>query len=268
MAKDETRIETFPFGIASAGLSEVKREVPADEPPPLPVNAELSVIGKPVPRISARAKVTGATRYTVDISLPGMLVCPNFAVASSPRRGRAPWTQLRPSASGRARLLIAPLRSPAAVMRYVGAPVAAVAATSMAAAAEAAAASSASTTSRCPSSRIWIRRGRRTRPRSSTPQPRPRPLRPSPGGLAAQWQCSRPSIARRGDAAQGFSQAEIVVEGEYRTHVQTHCCAEPHGIVADWRSDGLDRLHVDAIHRRRARMSWPRPSACRCTACA
>ena len=43
----------------------------------------------------------------------------------------------------------------------------------------------------------------------------------------------------RGDVAQGFAQAEIVVEGEYRTQTQTHCCMEPHAIVADWRDDGL-----------------------------
>ncbi len=30
----ETRIEHFPFGIASVGLGEVTRQVPADEPRP------------------------------------------------------------------------------------------------------------------------------------------------------------------------------------------------------------------------------------------
>ena len=31
------------------------------------------MIGKPLPRQNGRAKVTGATRFTVDMSLPGML---------------------------------------------------------------------------------------------------------------------------------------------------------------------------------------------------
>ncbi len=31
----------------------------------------------------------------------------------------------------------------------------------------------------------------------------------------------------------------MVVEGEFRTRVQTHCCLETHAVVADWRSDGL-----------------------------
>ena len=43
----------------------------------------------------------------------------------------------------------------------------------------------------------------------------------------------------RGDIAQGFAEAEVVVEGDYRTQTQTHCCMEPHAIVADWREDGL-----------------------------
>src|SRR5919197_1067860 len=43
----------------------------------------------------------------------------------------------------------------------------------------------------------------------------------------------------RGDAATGLAQADLVVEGEYRTQVQTHVPMETHGIVADWRDDGL-----------------------------
>lgn len=31
----------------------------------------------------------------------------------------------------------------------------------------------------------------------------------------------------------------MIVEADYRTQVQTHCCLEPHAIVADWRDDGL-----------------------------
>src|SRR5919197_2809685 len=43
----------------------------------------------------------------------------------------------------------------------------------------------------------------------------------------------------RGDAATGLAEADVVVEGEYRTQVQTHVPMETHGIVADWRDDGL-----------------------------
>ena len=61
MAKQQDlRTETFPAGIASVGLGTVERQIPVDEPPPLPPNSELAVIGKSFPRLNGRAKVTGA----------------------------------------------------------------------------------------------------------------------------------------------------------------------------------------------------------------
>ena len=33
----------------------------------------LSVVGKPLPRVDAREKVTGAAAYSTDVQLPGML---------------------------------------------------------------------------------------------------------------------------------------------------------------------------------------------------
>jgi xanthine dehydrogenase YagR molybdenum-binding subunit len=43
----------------------------------------------------------------------------------------------------------------------------------------------------------------------------------------------------KGDVAAGFAAAEVVVEGVYKTQVQTHSAMETHGVVADWRDDGL-----------------------------
>lgn len=70
MASEILRTENFPSGIASAGLGQIERRIPIDEPPPLPVNSALQVIGKPVSRQDGRAKVTGAVRFTVDVKLP------------------------------------------------------------------------------------------------------------------------------------------------------------------------------------------------------
>src|SRR5579884_1035418 len=58
------RVETLPAGIANArveqdGIEKVERAVPADQPPPLPVNADLTWIGKPVPRLDGPLKTTG-----------------------------------------------------------------------------------------------------------------------------------------------------------------------------------------------------------------
>ena len=45
-----TRTESFVFGIPQDGLTQKERQVPVDEPPPLPRNSELTFIGKPTPR--------------------------------------------------------------------------------------------------------------------------------------------------------------------------------------------------------------------------
>src|ERR1035441_5872013 len=140
MAADgTTRTETFPLGISSVGLGEVQRQGPLDEPPPLPPNAALAVIGRPTPRQNGRAKVTGAIRFTVDVSLPGML---QGRILRSPlphARVRAIDVAAAVRHPGvKAVLVVARADDPAASMlRYVGAPVAAVAAVSAASAADA-----------------------------------------------------------------------------------------------------------------------------------
>jgi xanthine dehydrogenase YagR molybdenum-binding subunit len=242
MATDEMRKETFPLGIAGAGVGEVTRQIPADEPPPLPPNAELKAIGKPVPRQNGRAKVTGATQYTVDISLPGMLHGRILRAASPHAEAQAIDVSAAARHPGvRAVLVVAQPKSPAAVLRYIGAPVAAVAATSISAAEEAL---------------RLIRVEYKPRPfvvdldtarqasapavydQASAPRGHPSGF-PAAANIPLNGNVRGPSASKRGDVAQGFAQAEIVVEGEYRTQVQTHCCVEPHAIVADWRSDGL-----------------------------
>src|SRR5450759_3431572 len=73
MTSADTRSQKYPVGIDSVSMAEIERRVPAGEAPPLPPNAHLSVIGKSIPRINGRAKVTGAAPFTVDVKLPGML---------------------------------------------------------------------------------------------------------------------------------------------------------------------------------------------------
>ena len=69
-----SRTERIPIGIVGVSQGQIDREVPASEPPALAPNADLAVVGKPVPRVGGRAMVTGAARYTVDVKLPGMLI--------------------------------------------------------------------------------------------------------------------------------------------------------------------------------------------------
>jgi xanthine dehydrogenase YagR molybdenum-binding subunit len=243
MADERLVTRTFPSGIGSVGLSEVTREVPADEPAPLPPNAALTVIGKSSPRQDGRAKVTGAIRFTVDVRLPGML---HGRILRAPLAhaaiGRIDVSSAARHPGVRSILTIASANDVAnGVVRYVGAPVAAVAAISPAAAQEAV-------------ERIEVdyqplpfvadlERAREADAppvydAASAPAGSPSGF-PAPSGLPVHGNVRGPARSARGDIERGFAQADVVVEGEYRTQVQTHCCLEPHAIVADWRDDGL-----------------------------
>jgi xanthine dehydrogenase YagR molybdenum-binding subunit len=241
MATDgTTRSEKFPFGIASVGLRDVERQVPFDEPPPLAPNAALAVIGKSIPRHDGRAKVTGATLFTVDVSLPGMLHGRIVRATLPHARIRAIDTAAAARHPGvLAVMLVARPDDPAsAIVRYIGAPVAAIAAVSAAAAEEAAALIRVDYESlpfvvdldRARAADAPLVYGAASGPAAEQSEI------PFLAGLPLN---GRPAMDGRGDTTQGFAQAAIIVEGEFRTEVQTHCCMEPHGIVADWRPDGL-----------------------------
>jgi xanthine dehydrogenase YagR molybdenum-binding subunit len=244
MAADgTTRTETFPLGISSVGLGEVQRQVPLDEPPPLPPNAALAVIGRPTPRQNGRAKVTGAIRFTVDVSLPGML---QGRILRSPlphARVRAIDVAAAVRHPGvKAVLVVARADDPAASMlRYVGAPVAAVAAASAASAADALRLIRVDYESLPFVADLDAARepaAPRVYDQLSVPRGNASGF-PAASGLPLNGNVRGPATDTRGDTAQGFAQAQVIVEGEYRTQVQTHCCMEPHAVVADWRADGL-----------------------------
>src|SRR2546428_4234702 len=51
-----------------------------------------------------------------------------------------------------------------------------------------------------------------------------------------------PLISARPDGAdidKAWAESAVKLEQEYRTEVQTHSAIEPHGVVADWRDDGV-----------------------------
>lgn len=234
------RHEILPSGIAGAALGTVERAVPADEPPPLPVNAALDVIGKRLPRLDARAKVTGAARYTVDVKLPGML----FARVLRSPYPHALVTAVKIEEAARhpgvKAVHVVSERGGAEVqtIRYVGAPIATVAATTRAAADEALA---------------LIEVSYEPLPFSVDMDEARQPGAPPVFEFAAEapaadatrspnlWGPSKDAFAGsdRGDIEKGFAEAAVIVEGAFRTQVQTHCCLEPHAVVADWRTDGL-----------------------------
>ena len=243
MTEQNLHTAVFPTGIASIGLGTVERQISGDEPPPLPPNSELVVIGKACPRPDGRAKVTGAMRFTVDVSLPDML---HARVLRSPmphaRVRSIDLSTARRHAGIRAVLPIASPDDPAsATLRYIGAPVAAVAGVSIAAAEEALHSVRVAyealpfvtdmDKARDPNAAL-------VHDETTAPPGHPSGF-PAAPDLPLNGNVRGPAIAKRGDVMQGFGRAEVIVEGEYRTAVQTHCCLEPHAIVADWRADGL-----------------------------
>ena len=46
-----SRTERIPIGIVGVSQGQIDREVPASEPPALAPNADLAVVGKPIPRV-------------------------------------------------------------------------------------------------------------------------------------------------------------------------------------------------------------------------
>jgi xanthine dehydrogenase YagR molybdenum-binding subunit len=247
----------MPIGIVGVSQGEIDREVPASEPPALAPNADLAVVGKPVPRVGGRAMVTGAARYTVDVKLPGMLIArilrspyPHARILSvdTSAAERYPGvravhvvTTMDTRAAARGTIGTAATFPPAL---YVGASLAAVAATTQSVADEA----------------IRLLRVKyEVLPFVVDMDEARRPEAPLVFGDASQQagvgstasespqvgNVRGPATANsfyggpRGNVEQGFREADVTVDGEFRTQVQTHCCLEPHAVVADWRDDGL-----------------------------
>ncbi len=252
--------EALPFGIAGVSMTQVERSVFVDEAPPLAPNAELAQIGKPTARWNGGEKVTGAARFTADIVLPGMLHArllraplPHARIraldvsAAERHPGvRAVHVILGPQGGGTTSVsadedVEATRRVENAIVLYAGIAVAAVAAVTPEVAEEG------------------------VRLLKVDWQPLPfvvdmdearadgapvvfEKLDVQAGfgasglvkaGLPMKGNVRGPATDARGDVTQGFAEADVVVEGEYRTQVQSHCCLEPHGVVADWRPDGL-----------------------------
>ena len=256
----EDRKERLPAGIVGATMGDVERTLGADEPPALPVNAELSVIGKRIPRVDGRAKVTGAARYTADVRLPGMLYGrivrsphPHARVraidtSAAERHPAVRAVHVLEHLLGSAKLRDPAKESPSRfpIVRYVGQPIAAVAAATEADAEEAA--------------RLIkidyeplpfvVDVDEARDPGAPLVFPGPADAAGSAGGGGGPAGVPQTGNVRgpakggtfgppRGDIAAGFAAAEVVVEGKFRTQVQTHSPLETHGVVADWKADGL-----------------------------
>ena len=191
---------------------------------------ELKYVGRSVPRIDGIEKVTGKAKFVGDLALPGMLqgrilrssypharilsidatkaeALPGVAAVLT----SADLTDLNPTYNGRP--VIATKKA-----RYVGEPLAAVAATDLATAEEAL-------------SLIDIRY-------EELPAVVGIDAARTPGAPLIHEDrddniCSHESV-RRGDVQEGFAQSELVVEDNFTFPMVYHYAMEPHSVIAYW----------------------------------
>ncbi len=241
-----TEKRTVRIGHEGGTPREVEIEVPNGEPAIWDAGTRLQVAGSRTPRLDGVAKVTGAARYTYDISLPGMLY--GRVLRSPHRHARI----LGIDASKAARLAgvktvvtferadsFAALGEtdeagkaieteggaakvdPTRTIRFAGEEVAAVAATSADIAEDALAL-------------IEVRY--ETLPHVVDLEEARRSDAPKvyPAGNAQP-----PTVRERGSIQAGFDDAAVVIEGTYKTPVAVHHALETHGAVARWEGNRL-----------------------------
>jgi xanthine dehydrogenase YagR molybdenum-binding subunit len=256
----KTRTVRVHAGIVGAKVEEIEREVSADEPPPLGLNSELSVVGKRTPRVDGRLKVTGAAKYTADVRLPGMLfarmvtsphpharilsIDTSAAVSHPNVRAVHILERVRDVAELRDKSKELPSKYP--VVRFAGQPIAAVAATTQADADEAA------RLVKVEYEPLPFVVDKDEARKDDAPQVFPGAADQSgtagggggPSGIRQKGNVRGPVRGgprgrKPGDVEKGFKEADTIVEGEFRTQVQTHSALETHGVVADWKPEGL-----------------------------
>lgn len=195
-------------------------------------DAELTIVGRPHPRVEGEEKVTGRARYAYDVRLPGQLYA---------RVLRSPYPHARISRvdTGRAEALpgvqavISSADTPDidwyqnsklfdTTVRFVGDEIAAVAAESEEIAEDAL--------------------------RLIEVEYEPLPfvmdmeaaLRPDAPRVQAEGnRVAEPKIYQRGDPEAGFAEADVVIDERYTTQTALHNCFEPHGCTAFWEGDHL-----------------------------
>jgi xanthine dehydrogenase YagR molybdenum-binding subunit len=247
------RTETFVWGIPQNGLQQKQREVQLDEPPPLPPNSELTYIGKPTVRYDGPAKAMGKGKYTADVNLPGMLYArlvdatiPHGRILSIDTSAAEKLPGVRAvhvieHVYGVAELrdpkLEAPSRYP--VIRYAGQPVAGIAAISQQIANDAA------RLVQVQYDAMPFVVDRSDARADDAPMVFPGAADEAgsagggggPKGVPQKGNVHGPQTKNVGDIEKGFAEADVIVEGEYFTQVQTHSALETHGFVVDWKPE-------------------------------
>ncbi len=202
--------------------------LPGREPPPW---KETSVVGKPLPRVDAYERVSGSAVYPSDVHLPNMLHgailgCPHpharIRRVDTSVAARMPGVRVVVSgATPEADLVfkkdpVGDIRLFDTICRYEGDAVAAVAAETPYQAWDAVNA---------------IQVDYEVLPFVADEL---RALQPGAPPVHSKGNLSKKDGYERGDVAQGFAAADVVLEASYRTECEVHTPLEPHGCVAGW----------------------------------
>ena len=248
----------LPYGIPDHNLTEIEREVSIHEPDAWPVNDQLKHVGKRVKRYDAEAKVTGKAKYTADIQLPGMLYAkflrsnvPSAKIISidTSRAENYPGVYavhvIRNVVSGAQETGKKDNNYPE--IKFAGQPIAGIAAQSLNIAEEAIQLIDVEYDTQP----FVVDVEEAQKPEAPLVFSAPVVQREDAGdvgvtheGDKGQGNVRGPSTSSffggpRGDLEKGFAEADVIVENIYRTQVHTHVPLETHGVVVDWKPEGV-----------------------------
>jgi xanthine dehydrogenase YagR molybdenum-binding subunit len=203
------------------------------------------------PRVEAREKVTGAAKYTVDVRHDGQLE--GVILRSHAAHARIHELDLAPARAIAGVSAVISLLGDDRIVRYVGAPIAAVAATDRKTAMEAIAAirivSEALPSvigldeARKPDAAVVFERSNRKKAADvSEGAGTPAPWK---GNIRGPSSAFSHKAKRTRNWVEGARESHdpLLVEGTFRTSTQSHTCLEPHAAVARFEDDRLT-VHV------------------------
>ena len=181
--------------------------------------SESRLIGKRIPRLSGRDKVTGKAKYTFDINRPGMLY--GRILRSEVAHANVVGVDLSEAEALSGVEAVIQIVEVGKKIRYQGQEIAAVAA---------------ETDDIAKDAIRLIRVDVEELPHVVTEEDAMAEGAPR---IRDDWagNQSNPNVREEGDLEGGFAQAAVAVEATYHTPVQTHVCLETHGNVAEWEDE-------------------------------
>ncbi|MGH9939718.1 MAG: xanthine dehydrogenase family protein molybdopterin-binding subunit, partial [Blastocatellia bacterium] len=182
-----------------------------------PEEGKRAHIGKRISRIDGPDKVSGRAKYTYDINRPGMLF--GKVVRSPYAHAKIVSIDLSVAEKMPGVKAVKIIQGPGAEIQWAGDEIAIIAAETEGQAEDAA--------------------------RAVKVQYEKLPHFVSEQNWDAIPEASRrkPSEGVQGDPAKAFQEADVVFESAYGNEVVTHCCLEPHGLVAEWENDNNLLVH-------------------------